>query len=243
MRTLTVLPLSPWSEMARWALDHHRLGYKYVPHTPLVGEPLLRWRVRRLVGKVTVPVLVDEGRIVNDSFAIARYAEQKGSGLPLFPAGRDAELLQWGERSDAALHMGRALVLAKLRESPEAQAESVPRAIPRLLRRRAAPMAKLAARFLSMKYDAPTPSEDDPAMVAAFEALRVALSGRETVFDRFSYADITMACALQFVSPVKETYIRLPPASRRTWTCERLATEYADLIRWRDGLYEKYRRW
>ena len=59
---------------------------------------------------------------------------------------------------------------------------------------------------------------------------------------RFSYADVIMASLLQGVAPVADRYIRLGPATRAAWTQLELARANADLIAWRDRLYEHHRR-
>ena len=46
----------------------------------------------------------------------------------------------------------------------------------------------------------------------------------------FSFADVAMVVALQFVEPVADRYIRLGPATRRAWTNERFRHDYADLL-------------
>ena len=48
---LVTLHVSPFSERARWALDHHGIAYRVDPHTPFLGEP----RLRRLVAKARTP--------------------------------------------------------------------------------------------------------------------------------------------------------------------------------------------
>ncbi|HVY46043.1 MAG TPA: glutathione S-transferase N-terminal domain-containing protein, partial [Minicystis sp.] len=113
MTELFGLPISPWTEKARFALDHHGVAYRYRIYVPMLGEPLLRARLRRPVGRVTVPVLfTDEGAFA-DSFAIARYADRVGAGAPLVPSERAADVAAWNDRSEAALAAGRALTLGR----------------------------------------------------------------------------------------------------------------------------------
>jgi glutathione S-transferase len=61
------------------------------------------------------------------------------------------------------------------------------------------------------------------------------------VLDAFSYADITLAQPLQFVSPVDNKYISLGDQQRKTMEDAELLKEFQDLIEWRDGLYDKHR--
>jgi hypothetical protein len=62
MLELTAIAFSPWSEKARWALDHHRCDYRELAYEPIVGEYVLRWQMRRPFGRLTVPVLRDGDR-------------------------------------------------------------------------------------------------------------------------------------------------------------------------------------
>ena len=73
MRRLYAESFAPWCDKARWALDHHRVAYDYVQHVPLMGELPLRLAARRPLGRVTVPLLVDDGQVLMDSFEIARH--------------------------------------------------------------------------------------------------------------------------------------------------------------------------
>jgi glutathione S-transferase len=45
---------SPWTEKARWALDHHGIRYRCEEYVPLAGEPWLRLRARRFHGRISV---------------------------------------------------------------------------------------------------------------------------------------------------------------------------------------------
>jgi glutathione S-transferase len=88
MLTLVGEYFSPWTEKARWALDHHRLEYRYREHVPLLGEALLRVRADRLTGRVSVPLLITDTGPILDSFAIAQHADRIGRGARLSPPGR-----------------------------------------------------------------------------------------------------------------------------------------------------------
>src|SRR5689334_2595000 len=98
MHTLVGLHYSPWTEKARWALDHHGLPYTYEEYLPMIGEPALRLRTRRAFGKVSVPVLIDRDEAVFDSWEIARFAEKQGKGSKLFPEDRLHQIRAWNER-------------------------------------------------------------------------------------------------------------------------------------------------
>jgi glutathione S-transferase len=96
-RLLTIGP-SHYCEKARWALD-------YV-HLPFVEEchlPMKHWVYTRRYGR-TVPVLLHEGAVYNDSTAILRFADQLAAarGKPgLYDAAGAALALE--EKFDADL--------------------------------------------------------------------------------------------------------------------------------------------
>lgn len=244
-RRLYAESFAPWCEKARWALDHHEVPYRVVEHVPLIGEPALRLAARRPFGHVTVPLLVDGPDVVMGSFDIAVRAERDGRGAPLFPRGREDEIAAWNERSEAVMIAGRAMLLARMRDSPDALAEQLPPFVPDALRPALRGLAAAGVRHLQRKY-AIRPGEEarhDAVSREALDALRAALSGgrRYVLGDGFTHADVAMATSLQFVLPVDARYIALGPATRAAWTNPTLAEDYADVLAWRDRLYAEHR--
>src|SRR5918997_5235816 len=82
--TLWHVPISHYSEKARWALD-----YKRVPHTrrAVLGgfHPLVTWILTR-GEQPTVPVLTIDGRSIGDSTAIIAELERRFPARPLYPS-------------------------------------------------------------------------------------------------------------------------------------------------------------
>lgn len=241
--TLIHLGYSPWSEKARWALEHHRIDYRSVPYLPMLGAWGLRLRLRRFRGPVTVPVLFAEDGPYDDSWRIAEYADRVGKAETLLPPADLDEIVRWNQQSEIALSAGRALVTARVLQDAEALKESLPPAVPAFLRAVGRPIAAMGARYLMRKYDLSGKSEaswrDD--LRQPLLALRDALQNRETLLDRFSYADIAGVSMLVFVTPPAEKYISLGPASRRCWCDGDLAGAFADLLAWRDRTLATYR--
>jgi glutathione S-transferase len=127
MTELLGLPYSPWTEKARWALDARGVPYEFRHYQPLLGEPALRAKLRRLRGRVSVPVLTDDaGAVVGDSADIARWADGRGEGPTFFPAEHADAIAEWVALSERALAAGRALALARVLEDDEALLELVP---------------------------------------------------------------------------------------------------------------------
>jgi len=239
---LIVLPYSPWSEKARWALDHHRVPYQLHVYMPMLHEPWLRLRTRKFRGRVSVPTLMSDAGVFRDSFDIAREAERIGEGEKLFPADHLDEISSWNDRSDRALRAARVHVIARMGQVPGAEAEGLT-FLPRALRSPLRATARTAVNFLRRKYDVENDLEaSQRAMRAELEKLRNALGNKPYLLDDLTYADITMAVVLQPILPVAKEFIRLGPATREVWTNHELAREFADLTEWRDSLYAKHRR-
>lgn len=237
---------SPWSERARWALDHHHLSYEKVEHVPVLGGPLLHAVARRPLGRLSVPLLVDGEHVIVGSKEIARFAEERGSGEALFPTGEDDAMERWNQLGENLLEAGRILVTNKVIKDPEAQRESAPGFVPEALKGAVASGTGIVAALLARKYGFSGVS-DATARTQAREsliALRATLASQilHIIGDRFSYADLLMAASLQFLRPVADLYMPIGPATRRCWSNPDLAEEFDDLLVWRDRMYAEHRK-
>ncbi|MEZ4449190.1 MAG: glutathione S-transferase family protein [Nannocystaceae bacterium] len=242
--TLVHLHYSPWSERARWALDHHAVAYATIAHEPVLGER----RLRRLAGgqrPATVPLLLDGDARLRDSWSIAEYADRHGGAAPLLPAEHLPAIRRWNEVLEAAMAAGRGLVVAGLLADPAALDEQMPPAVPAWVRRLARPLNRFGTRWFAAKYglDLREGEAHAAGLRRGLDAAREALPGESSylVGGAFTYADIILASALQGVLPVEDRYIRMGPATRRAWTQPALAREYADLLEWRERLYRDHR--
>lgn len=236
---------APWCEKARWALDAAGIAYRRREHIPLLGEVVLRVASgQRLRDRVSVPLLVLEDQVIMDSYLIARHAHlHRRQGPGLFPEGQDAVLDEWNAQGERVMQAGRCLLLYRLRHMPRALSEQIP--LPsRLLRRLFRPVSRGAVTFLAWKYRIRHDAESArTTLIAALEDLRGALElgGGYLVDSRFTIADVCMATSLQFIQPVSNRYIALGREQRLAWTDLHLARDFADLLRWRDGIYRLHR--
>jgi glutathione S-transferase len=233
---------SPWSEKARWALDHHRIHYREIDYVPMLSEPLVRLHTRNFTGRITVPILVADGAVVPDSYAIAAWADDSGSGRPLIPVNECVDLEYWVEESERALDAGRALATERSAGDPEALAAMLPG--PRPLRRPLMPVARLGVRLFRHKYRFDDRSLDEHRKILAevVAELDRALADRgHLIGEHFSFADIAMATVLQMVRPVDDRYLRIPGPIRVTMSNPDLAREHPRALEWRDSLYHRYR--
>lgn len=239
MVRLIGISYSPWTERARWCLDHHRIRYDYAEYTPLIGELGLRMMTRRLRGRVSVPVIKTTDRIVADSYHIALYTDRHGAGDVLIQPESSSTIVDWVEIAEEMLSAGRHITLERVQRSKTALEEALPGWAPEFARSALRPVAKIGVRYLMAKYRESTD--------AAHASIRDGLArlsghlsgGRRTILDSFSFADIAVATAMQVVSP--RALPGLGPASRALWANEDLAREFSDVVEWRDRVYEQHR--
>lgn len=240
MPELLGLPYSPWSEKARWALEARNVAYEKRLYQPLLGELGLRRKLRKWRGTVSVPVLTtDEREVIADSAMIARWADQRGDGPTLFPAEHDTAIASFIALSDRGMAAGRALSLVKLLGEPAGIAEMVPRKLRKLPG--ANRIAKYGVRRTLRKYS----GEQDPttaraALATVLDELRTALAGRKTLLDTFTFADIAATQVLAFVEP-PAFGLKLGDGTRRSFSDDELRGSYADLVTWRDAVYDRHR--
>jgi glutathione S-transferase len=245
IRVFTAIPFSPWSEKARWALDHHHVDYREAPFMPVFGEFALRLRMRKPFGRITVPTL-QHGRLwLTDSFEIARYSDEIGDGPALFPTDRIAEISAWNQRSEAALAAGRAILMQGWASTPELATAALPPGLPPALKGLLEPFGRRRLDAFMAKYDIREGDDSyQTALAAELDELEKALSERRYLIgDSFTYADITMALTLQQVAPVDPSYIvRMSGLGPAGMNIDTFTTRYAALIAWRDDLYARHRR-
>ena len=234
------MPYSPWTERARWALDHHRLSFNFLAHEPVMGELSLRLRTRRLRGRVTVPVLQVGEDLVTDSVDIVRYADSHGYGAPLIPAELEREVLDHVAASERALDAARGIVLRATMASETALLANTPSFVPGPLR---LPVARFGTGLFARKYglSARRKEDDLETLTRELDALSTRIAAGDTLLGRFTLADIAVAGALQVLRPADNRHWRLTPAQRLVWQEPQLSERYATLLSWRDRLYDAHR--
>lgn len=231
--TLFVISYSPWSEKARWALDHHKVDYREKEYLPMLGEPALRLRLKRPFGKVSVPIFFDGNTVVEDSRCIAEHidATRPGAESLFFDA---AGCQHFATLSDVAASAGRARTTRTVLGDPEAQSDALEAFFPSALTKTLRPVARHGGRQLLRKYGAP----DRASLIDALEETRRTLAGGDYLLGRFSFADIAMSSALEFIEPILFEH---PPATAKAWKDPELAAEYEDLLLWRQRLRNNHR--
>ena len=223
---------SPWTKKARWALEHCGLDYDYQEYTPTLSEPGLRWKMKKLLGSVSVPVLFADRKILRGSWEIACYANDTVGGKRL----GDMQIIEpWNDLSEAALAEGRTRIVRSILNNNQALEEGLPAFVPSFLRRPMRFMAKDAVRRLDRKY---AHLVKPGSLDIALQEIRNGLSEspNEFLLDSFSYADITMAVVMEVIAPIAHVEPPLGPVTQEIWNDSVLAEENQDLVAWRDSL-------
>lgn len=239
---------SPWTEKARWALDFYLVPYRYREHIILLSLPELALRSGRCLNLPTVPYLVTAGRGlgIEDSLAIAKWAHTHAQSGPasaagLFPDELMAEIEACNALSERILNSARPLYSQAVLGSWSARQENLPSWIPSPLRPALAPMADLGVAYIRWTFGAGGKSLEDHrnVVVQGLEEIRKRVQNKkEGVLGPFTYADITLAVALQFVKPVPNRFIPMGEQTRVQVNKLGLAEQFSDLVQWRDQVYE-----
>ncbi|MEM7184960.1 MAG: glutathione S-transferase N-terminal domain-containing protein [Spirochaetota bacterium] len=236
------LSYSAWTERAKWALDFYQISYQFEEYIPMLGEIPLRMRLGKWKGNVSVPVLFHEGGAVEDSLDISLYAESQKINKDLF-SGDEKRIVDFTRRLDFYTNILRLRTTQRIRRNYRALEEHVPDFVPNFLKFSGVPLSYLGTSYILSKYK-PQDSLENTSLQQVRSYLleiRSILQQKPYIFDDFSFADISLATFFQFILPVSQTYIFLDTATRQCWIEKDLSDEFADLVAWRDQLYQKFR--
>jgi glutathione S-transferase len=98
VRELYQFVFSHYCEKARWALDHKRLRYQQRNLLPGAHRKV----AQALAPRSCLPILVDDGTVVQDSASIVSFLDQKYPEHPLTPADPDEarQAIEWEQFLD-----------------------------------------------------------------------------------------------------------------------------------------------
>ena len=198
------IPVSHYSEKARWALDHKRIEHDR--KSPIPGAHMLYalWLTRG--AHKTFPVLTLDGRNIGDSTAIIAALEDRWPERPLYPddPGERRRALELEDFFDEQLGPQiRLLVWHVLRTDRGRMEELGHEMMPPALRgnrfARAA-SARFGSAWVQVRFRVASDERAETAkakVVAAIDRLEAELDGREhLVGDSFTVADLTAASLL-----------------------------------------------
>lgn len=241
MMELIGISISPYSDRCKWVLKHHRMAYRYTEHTLLFGIPSLRLRLKRFTGDITAPALIDGQTRIFDSYKISQYIDSQGGGPKLFAPQSFTAIEHWNRVSEEICDDGRAFTNIKVSQDPEAQALLLPKFVPRAFRKSLHLLARLGTFYIAKSFAIAHENLDQRKnnLRKNLNLIRAGLPqapGGFLIGDQLSYADISVACCLQMIKPAAGTYVDKNEATRRCWTHPDLATEFKDLLAWRDRI-------
>jgi glutathione S-transferase len=239
------VPVSHYSEKARWALD-----YKRIPHSrrwPPGGlHPVVTWILTR--GRhQTVPVLVMDGEGIGDSTEIIRRLEERFPEPPLYPADsadrrRALELEDYFDEELGPYI--RRMAYHHMTTDPELLGELAMHQVQYGHRATLGITKRVLNRFLDLRFSTGSPEKARDAeekVVLALDRLDAELDGREYLAgDRFSVADLTAAALLYpFVLPPETPWrpSRLPDA----WVKFNEANRGRPCHAWVEAMYRRHR--
>ena len=232
------IPLSHYSEKARWALDHKRIAH----HRQVLGLDYLI-RAWRATGRGTLPILFLDGRAIGDSTHIIAALEERYPDPPLYPA--DAVARQhalaledyFDEQLGPAL---RAAVITPLfRHDPDLALGVLTTGMPDKAYQMLRPLVRIFPAFYRFRHKISDAKLDaDRATVnAALDRIEQERQGRTyLVGDAFTVADLTAAAMLSpLLQPPEIQYplrIELPPYLQdyRATLLQHPATQWAARI-------------
>jgi glutathione S-transferase len=220
--TLWQIPVSHYSEKARWALAWKQI--EHVRRSPPPGSHMViaLWLTRG--AHYTFPVLTLDGRHIGDSTAIIAALEERRPEPALYPADpadrrRALELEDFFDE-EVGPHT-RLLVWHELRNDRRRFREVVEQTAPAPLQRAAGLTTSYAGLFTKLRFGAGDPEAAELArakIVAAFDRLDAELEENGSgylVGEEFTVADLTAASLLYPIVLPEEGPISMgfgPPA-------------------------------
>jgi glutathione S-transferase len=247
--TLWQLPVSHYSEKARWALAHKGIAHRR--RSPLPGSHMVVALALTRGEENTFPILQMDGRTIGDSTAVIAALEQRFPDPPLYPADPEQRrrALELEEFFDEELGpYARFLPFHELANEPEMFAEVAAAAVPGPLGK-AKPLVGLYARtYTSLRFGtrdkaaAQTAREKIVAAIDRLDAELAASEGNYLVGESFSVADLTAASL--FYPVVGPDGGPLPPDVPTPPAFERFRDSIRDRpgFKWVEEMFRRHRR-
>jgi glutathione S-transferase len=242
------IPISHYSEKARWALDYKRLAHR---RRALPGGMHMVAAFLLTGGEqVTFPVLVVDGEAIGDSTRIIAELERRRPDPPLYPEDpvERRRALDLEDHFDEELGPPIRLVgWHEITRDPERLAELSARFLPPAVRddpRAAAAAGRYASAFTGVRYGVKSEEAAHRArrkVVAALDRLEAELDGREYLAgDAFSVADLTAAALFYpLVLPPEGPSLGDPPEAFERWRAPLVERPGS---RWVAEIYRRHRQ-
>jgi glutathione S-transferase len=242
------IPISHFSEKARWTLDHKRLPHRRRALPGGVHMVAALWLTRGRA--VTFPVLELDGEAICDSTAIIGALERRQPDPPLYPedpADR-RRALDLEDYFDEELGPPIRLVgWHELTRDPERLAALVERFLPAQLRGKpaaSAVTARYTQAYTGLRYGVQSEQAAQRSrekVLAALDRLEAELDGNHyLVGDRFSVADLTAAALFYPLAlPPEGPDLGDPPEGFERF---RAPLKERPGLQWVERIYREHRR-
>ncbi len=234
-------PISHYCEKIRWALDYKGIPFQFRHLAP--GFHL--FTTQKIAPKTSVPIIEDEGKIVQNSSTIITYLDEKFPQKSLTPLSKNQkdEALQWEKYVDKEI--GSRLRCYFYYHLLPSRSIVVP-----LLTNNSPWYTKCAFHFAflpirqimhkKMNITAQTSQESKERLQNAIDKLSLHMQGRQfMVGDSFSRADLA---AVSLLAPIFEPLkYGLKWPSKIPLELKSFKEQNLDKIQWACDLYEEYR--
>jgi glutathione S-transferase len=211
------IPLSHYSEKARWALDYKRTTH----HRQVLGPDYLI-RAWRATGRGTLPILFLDGRAIGDSTHIIAVLEERYPEPALYPADASARQRAlaledyFDEQLGPALRA--AIVTPLFRHDPDVALRVLTTGMPDKAYQTLRPLGRIFPAYYRFRHkisDAKLHA-DRATVDAALDRIEQERQGRAyLVGDAFTVADLTAAALLGVLLQPPEIqyplHVELPP--------------------------------
>jgi glutathione S-transferase len=198
--TLWQIPVSHYSEKARWALAWKRVEHERRSPPPGSHMAIALWLTRG--AHFTFPVLTLDGRNIGDSTAIIAALEQRHPEPALYPSdpGQRQRALELEDFFDEELGPhARLLAFHELLGDPDVFRRVVEQTVPAPLRRFGGLSTSYGRTYTKLRFGVADPKAAELArekVLAALDRVEAELDangGGHLVGDRFTVADLTAA--------------------------------------------------
>jgi glutathione S-transferase len=203
-----------------------------------VNEPWLRWKTGQWSGRITVPVMFDSnGLVLKDSLDIAKYSDSVGTNeQKLFPDHLVSEIETWNNRMEELGAALRVTGMHRIETDEEVKKDLVPGWM-NSVGFVSNYMFGSIRNYMTSKY----PIENAESIIKQIlDELDNQIKDKDYILDnQFTYADITVASALQGMYPVDNSIWKLKDGERKMLT-DPIYQEYPRILEWRDKVVTKH---
>jgi len=242
---------SPWTAKAIWILHHCGIPFHRRPFQPFADELWLRYKLGlwpwhlRFWSRFTVPIAIIKKfkklQILMDSFDIAEWAITTSETKPEVEELR--QLRHWNTLSDVLLEYGRAnFVKAATRDVRVAIEVIAPPWMKKLPSFLVTMVMKVAVKVFAFKYRHENSHSTSSAVVQAVQQIRAAIQGGKGKYllgDKFSYADIVMAIAINGLSPSEDVFQFTVPRKYDPEAID-LLHDFPDVKDWKNAVMKQH---